>query len=462
MLHSVFLLSGGLVQALQLIASLSLLILLHEFGHFFFARLFKTRVEKFYLFFDFLFPFPSVLNFALFKKKKGDTEYGLGWFPLGGYVKIAGMVDESMDKEALALPPEPWEYRSKKAWQRLLIMLGGIIMNVLVAITIYIAIFVGWGERWLPVENMKYGIAVDSVGQSLGLRNGDKILSANREPIKSSRDLFKGILFGDIHTIEVSRDGQPISVVLPESGTITRILKQKKAFIASPRFPLMVDSVPQSSYAYQMGMRDGDSILAINDQSFRFFDEFEQLKKPLAGKPVTLSVLHKGASAPEVLKGVLPAEGSFNFMFVPPDRFLQEAQVRYNVFEAIPRGIAFTGETFVEYWGQFKLLFTSKEVKLKDNLGGMVSFGKMYAPTFDWQDFLLRTAFVSIILAFMNFLPIPGLDGGYVVFLLFEMITGKRVHEKVLEYATTAGLILLLGLMVYANGLDFFRIFTGK
>ena len=194
-LHTVLLISGGWIQAIQLLVALSLLILLHEFGHFFFARLFKTRVEKFYLFFDFLFPFPGLLNFSLFKKKKGDTEYGIGWFPLGGYVKISGMVDESMDKEQMSKPPEPWEYRSKKAWQRLFIMLGGIIMNVLVAIVIYIAIFGIWGEQYLPAQNAKYGIAADSLAEKVGFKDGDKIVAVGGKQVDRFSDVMKEFIF---------------------------------------------------------------------------------------------------------------------------------------------------------------------------------------------------------------------------------------------------------------------------
>lgn len=457
-IQALLLLSGGWIQALQLLAALSLLILLHEFGHFFFARLFKTRVEKFYLFFDFLFPFPGLLNFALFKKKKGDTEYGLGWFPLGGYVKIAGMVDESMDKEQMALPPQPWEYRSKKAWQRLLIMLGGIIMNILVAIVIYIAIFGIWGEQYLPVQNMKYGIAADSLAESVGFKDGDKIVSVGGKKMERFNEVMKEFIFQQATAFEVERDGQPVTVHIPE-GTIGSIIKgRKKGGFIDVRTPFLVGNVSKGTAADKIGLKEGDSIIALNNEPVAFFDQFENAKQQNKGRQVTLTVVRNNNQVS--MKGFLPADGVFGFRpAADAEKYFTLETIKYGLGASIAKGFATTFQTFGSYFEQFKFLFTSKEVKASESLGGIVSFGQMFPPVFSWQTFLHLTAFVSIILAFMNLLPIPGLDGGYVIFLLFELFSGRKVSDKVMERATTVGLVLLLALMVYANGLDIFRLF---
>ena len=457
-LNTVLLISGGWVQALQLLAALSLLILLHEFGHFFFARLFKTRVEKFYLFFDFLFPFPGLLNFSLFKKKKGDTEYGLGWFPLGGYVKISGMVDESMDKDQMAQPPQPWEYRSKKAYQRLLIMLGGIIMNILVAILIYIAIFGIWGEQYLPLNNAKYGIAADSIAEKVGFQDGDKIVSVGGIQPERFNEVMKEFIFQEANTFVVNRNGEHVTITVPE-GTIKQILAtRKRGTFFEIRTPFLVGTVGNGTAAEKIGLKSGDSIVALNDQPVRYFDEFENAKQANKGQTVALTVVRD--DQPVVLQGKLPEDGVFGFRpDIDPERYFDLHTIKYGIGGSISKGFSATWEQFVSYWDQFRFLFTSKEVKASESLGGIVSFGQMFPTVFSWETFLHLTAFVSIILAFMNLLPIPGLDGGYVIFLLYELVSGRKVSDKVMEKATTVGLILLLGLMLYANGLDIFRLF---
>jgi len=456
-MHSVLLLSGGWTQALQLIAALSLLILLHEFGHFFFAKLFKTRVEKFYLFFDFLFPFSGLLNFSFFKKKIGGTEYGIGWFPLGGYVKIAGMVDESMDKEALAKPPEPWEFRSKPAWQRLFIMLGGIIVNVLVAMIIYMGMFMAWGEDYLPTQNARYGVMVDSVAENtIQLRNGDKILGVDGKPIPRFNQIMQAIIFDEAKTVQVERDGQKLDLDIP-SGTIRGILKSQRAGFLAPRLPVVVADVAPGGNAQKMGLRKDDSIIGVNNQPVFFFDEFQKQLKENKGKPVQLKIVRNGQYG--FLSGAVDSTGKMGIATYGPDRFLHYEHINYGFFQAMGKGFTFTFERFGFYWKQFKMIFTSKEVKASESLGGIVSFGKLFSPVFSWYDFWALTAFISIILAFMNLLPIPGLDGGYVIFILWEMLSGRKVSEKVMERATAVGLVLLLALMVYANGLDIFRMF---
>jgi len=455
-LNTLLLFSGGGVQALQLLAALSLLILLHEFGHFFFARLFKTRVEKFYLFFDFFFPFSKVFNFALWKKKVGDTEYGLGWFPLGGYVKISGMVDESMDKEQMALPPQPWEYRSKKAWQRLFIMLGGIIMNVLVAAFIYMIIFSIWGEDYLPTQNAKYGIMVDSTAESIGLRNGDMITAVGGKPVARFNKIVAEIIFSEAGTIDVKRDGETKTIMVP-AGTINKIIKSQKNSFIEPRMPLVIAAVSKHTAADSMGLKANDSVIAINNQPVRFFDEFQKIRNANVGMPISVTVIRNHSLVQ--LHGNVPQNKLLGIERKGPEDFFKYDRIKYYPLEAVAKGFTYTFDQFGNYWRQFKMIFTSKEIKASESLGGIVSFGKLFNPVFSWYDFLTLTAFISVILAFMNLLPIPGLDGGYVIFLIFELISGRKVSEKVMERATTVGLVLLLGLMLYANGLDVFRMF---
>ena len=455
-MHTLLLLAG--VQWAQLFFALSALILLHEFGHFFFAKLFKTKVEKFYLFFDFLFPFSGVLNFSLFKWTKGDTQYGIGWFPLGGYVKIAGMVDESMDKDALSKPPEPWEYRSKPAWQRLFIMLGGIIMNVLVAMFVYMLVFGIWGEQYLPTENAKWGIMTDSLGQSVGLRNGDKVLSVAGKPVDRFNHIMTDIILGQATTMQVSRDGQPVDINIP-SGTIRKILKGDKELVAA-RVPTVVAEISPNSEASKMKLQKDDSIVAINGQPVYYFDEFRNRLMSMKGQPIRVSVMRGNQLA--VLDGAVNKDGKLGFARYGEDRFLEMKHIRYNPIQAVGKGFTYTWQQFGNYLAQFKMIFTSKEVKASESLGGIGTFAKIFPTTFDWHDFLMLVAFVSIVLAFMNLLPIPGLDGGYVIFLLYELVSRRKVSDKVMEVATTVGLVLLLGLMVYANGLDVFRAWFKK
>lgn len=456
---SVLLMGSGWIQAVQLLAGLSFLIVLHEFGHFFFARLFKTRVEKFYLFFDFLFPFSGLLNFSLFKKKKGDTEYGIGWFPLGGYVKIAGMIDESMDKDAMALPPEPWEFRSKKAWQRLFIMLGGIIMNIIVAIALYVVVFGVWGEEYLPMKNAKYGIAVDSVGRSIGLQNGDMITAIDDKPIERFNEIpLAIILHKENGTISVNRNGKDTTVKIP-FGIINKIIKADRNNLISLRLPAVIDSVFPSGKAAAIGLKHGDSLVAINNVAVSFRDEVDAAKIANYGKPMDIAYYRDGKI--DTVHTLIAKDSSLGVMFGPADRFFEVVKKKYSPVEAIGKGVTYTISRLNIYIAQFKLI-GSKEVKVSESMGGFYSMGKMYSPTFSWHDFLMLTAFISVALAFMNLLPIPGLDGGYVIFLLFEMITGKKVSEKVMEIATTVGLVILLALMVYVNGLDILRIFKGK
>lgn len=454
--------TGVWVQIMQFILALSLLIILHEGGHFFFAKLFKTRVEKFYLFFDFLFPFSNILPFSIFKKKKGETTYGIGWFPLGGYVKIAGMVDESMDKEQLAKPPEPWEFRSKKAWQRLLIMLGGIIVNVLLAFVIYSMVLFAWGQKQLPMSELKNGITItDSFAYDLGFRDGDKIISINGTAVQYFGDLMPEML--DARSVIVNRNGKDTTLVMPVNFVGQLIDKQSKSLF-SPPFPSIVGAVVAGSGADKAGLQKADKIVSINGKAtpdFTMVKEAIQLEK---GKVIQLAVIRNGVE--QALSAQVSDTGTLGFQFALPDNAEDMAKMggyhfetkNFGFFEAIPAGINMGVEKVVSYAVQLKLMINPETGAYK-GLGGFISIGKIYPPEWNWNHFWQVTAFLSLILAFMNLLPIPGLDGGYVLFTLIEMVTGRKVNEKVLEVATTIGLVLLLILMVYANGMDIFRLF---
>jgi len=445
------------VKGLQLFAALSILILLHELGHFLFAKLFKTKVEKFYLFFDFLFPFSNLLPFSIFKKKIGETTYGMGWFPLGGYVKIAGMVDESMDKDAMKLPPQPWEYRSKKSWQKLFIMLGGIIMNILTAMVIYAFIFGHWGESYLRTDAVTHGIWVDSLGKSIGLENGDKIVSVDGKKVERFNKIPLEIIFNDAQTLQINRGGQELNIEIP-NGTIRNLLKNQKGGFVSPRLPAVIGQVVPESIAEKNGLKVFDSVIAINGTPIRYFDEFQEKRTQLEGQPMTVLALRNGNDT--VLSTMtIPTDSMMGIAVAGFDRFYEIEKKNYGFGEAIAKGFSYTFEQVGSYWKQIELLFTSDEVKFSESVGGIGTFAKAFPASFDWQAFWMFTAFISIILAVMNLLPIPGLDGGYVFFLLIEMITGRKVSDKVMEITTTIGLVLLLALMVYANGLDVVRLF---
>jgi regulator of sigma E protease len=335
--------------------------------------------------------------------------------------------------------------------------LGGIIVNILVAAFAYMIIFGTWGEDFLPTQNAKYGIAADSTARSIGLQNGDMIVGVDGKPVERFGRIVPSIILEEGKTIQVRRGGQEVNIAIP-SGTIRSIIKSQRGTFILPRIPVVVDEVAKSSAAEKMGLKSGDSIIAVNGQPTPFFDQYEEMKKGLKGQPIQLTVVRKGAVAQ--LGTTLPQDGTLVFFPVRElERFFHIEKVRYSPVAAIGKGFSYAFEQFGSYGQQLKLLFTSKEVKLSESVGGLITFGKSAPQTFEWESFLRYLALISIILAFMNLLPIPGLDGGYVFFLLWEMITGRKVSDKVMERATTVGLVLLLGLMLYANGLDIFRLF---
>lgn len=451
-------LSGTATKVVLLILSLSILVVLHELGHFIPAKLFGTRVQKFYLFFDFLFPFPNIANFSLFKKKIGETEYGIGWFPFGGYVQIAGMADETQDAEALKnTEPQPWEFRTKPAWQRLIIMIGGVTVNMLLAIVIFSALLWKYGEEYLPMKNMTNGImVVDSLGYEIGLQNGDKIISIDHKPVGNFEEFQKDLVLNEAKSITIERNGQQQDLPFKE-GVLSQVMKQRKASFIIPRVPSVVAQVQSGSGAAKAGLKVGDKIVAINGVATPFYDEVKNEITDNKGKNIKVTVERKGNTVE--LEGEVSKEGLFGFGTQLYSELLKTERVNYNLFAAIPAGSERAFATLGNYFKSMKMLFTSKEVKVKDSLGGFISMGKMFPDTFNWEHFWILTATISVILAFMNILPIPMLDGGYVVFLLYEMLRGKPLPEKVQQYAQSVGMFIILGLLLFANGMDFIRAF---
>lgn len=435
-----------LIKALQLILSLSILVIIHEFGHFFFARLFKTRVEKFYLFFN---PW-----FSVFKKKIGETEYGLGWLPLGGYVKISGMIDESFDKEQLNQPPQPYEYRSKKSWQRLLIILGGILFNIILAFVIYSMVLYTWGEKYLPNSEVKYGIMVDSLGQSIGLKNGDHLLSLDHKPIDNFRKVHHDILLNDVKTIQVKRNDSVINIILPSS--VKAQLIKNPSFI-EVRIPFIIDSFVENSEGKAAGLQTGDQFVSINNNPTYFFDEVRNTLNKFKNDTVEIKVLRGQDTV--LLSAFIPESGKLGiFPLFNLEQFFTLKEINYSFFEAFPAGIVKTFSMLESYVKQFKLLF-SPETKAYESIGGFITIGNIFPAEWDWLSFWSMTAFLSIILAFMNFLPIPALDGGHVLFLLYEIITGRKPSDKFLERAQLIGITILFALLIYANANDIIKLF---
>ena len=442
-----------LIKASQFILSLSLLIVLHELGHFIPAKIFKTRVEKFYLFFDY--------KFSLLKKKVGETVYGIGWIPLGGYVKISGMIDESMDTEQMALPPQPWEFRSKPAWQRLIIMLGGVIVNFILGIFIYIMLMYGYGENFLPNKNVKGGVWVqDSLGTSLGLKTGDKVLTIDGEEIRKFNNLPIEFINGNNYTIE--RNGEVIKKEIPVDF-ISKLIERGKnegSFIL-PRYPFMIGKIAEDSPNVNGNLKVRDIIVGINGTPITYYDEAEAILANYKNQEITLSI-KRGSETKDITVqttdngtiGVVLANLSLSD--ISKLGYYDLENIQYSFAEAIPAGLYKSWSTLSGYVKQLKKIFNPNTGAYK-GLGGFISIGSIFPSEFSWQTFWNITAFLSIMLGFMNLLPIPALDGGHVVFTLWEMITGKKPGDKFLEYAQIVGFFLLIALLLFANGNDIYR-----
>ncbi len=436
------------VKTGQFILSFSILVVLHEMGHFFPARWFKCRVEKFYLFFN---PW-----FSLWKKKIGETEYGIGWVPFGGFVKISGMIDESMDKEQMSLPPQPYEFRAKPAWQRLIIMLGGVIVNVLLAIVIFIGITWVWGEENLPVKNLKYGIVADSLGKSMGIQDGDNVVAIDGKPIQNFGTLESDMVLKEAKQLQVLRNGQTVNLTVPE-GFSKQIIRNKKfSGLIFPRTPVIVDSVLPAASFTEGRVVKGDRVVAINGTPVEFQHEFAKARKPFLDSIVTLSVLH-GTDTVNVR--MLINSKATSMTFISPGAYFGTEVKEYTLLQSIPLGFNRCWQTLSRYVTSLKQLFTGK-VAASDSLGSVISIGNTFPGVWDWERFWTLTGIFSIILAFMNVLPIPALDGGHALFTIYEMVTGRKPSDKFMEYAQMVGMVLLLGLMAYALGLDFWRLFT--
>ena len=487
-----------LIKVLQFFLSLSILIFIHELGHFLAAKAFKTRVEKFYLFFDWGFSIfrckkvNGKWRFRFFsknvpesytvteykdaagkKQKKYDpidrstlpaddwrqsdsTEYGIGWFPLGGYNKIAGMVDESMDKSQMQQPPKPWEFRSKPAWQRFIIMVAGVTMNVLLAFVIYIGLLTKEGEQYLPTTEVnKYGISVDSLAYEFGLRDGDKILSVDGQYIENFSQIPMQIILEKAKTIEVERNGKDTTIILPDDALTKLLAKQDPNFI-SFRVPFMVADLTADGAAKAGGMEVGDIIIGINDMETPYYQDFVKNIKQYRNQDVDIRVVRDYDTLS--LPMHLGDEGVIGAYLAPISTYFDMEVVHYSFFEAIPAGFSKTFKELGDYWKQVKLIFSPK-TKAYESVGGFISIGKIFPETWIWSIFWRMTAFLSIALAVMNILPIPALDGGHILFLLFEIIPRRKPSDKFMEVAETVGLVLVLALVVLANGNDIIRLF---
>ena len=436
-----------LIRALQLILSLSILVLVHEFGHFIFARIFKVRVEKFYLFFD---PWFSLFKF---KPKNSETEYGIGWLPLGGYCKISGMIDESMDKEAMAQPAKPYEFRSKPAGQRLMIMIAGVLFNFLLALFIYSMVLYTWGETYLPLKNMKHGMYYSEAFQEVGFRDGDILLKANNEELdRLDQSSFRKVV--EASNVTVLRDGVETVIPIPED-MMQRFMREGKGFASPDRVPMVVKKLSEKdSPAATAGLQPGDSIVSINGQATPLFEDVAKMLDQNKGKDITLGFYRGGMEQSVVIQP--DTAGKIGVYLMSKTDLYPTVTRTYGFFESFPAGVRLGINTLKGYVNDMKYVFTKEGAS---SLGGFGTIGSIFPTVGDWQVFWMQTAFLSIILAFMNILPIPALDGGHVMFLLYEVIARRKPSDKFLEYAQITGMFLLFALLIYANGNDIFRFF---
>jgi len=437
------------IKAVQLMLSLSLLVVIHEGGHFLFAKLFKTRVEKFRLFFD---PWFTLFKF---KPKNSETEYGLGWIPLGGYVKIAGMIDESMDLEQMKQPAQPWEFRAKPAWQRLLIMIGGVLFNFLLALFIYSMILYTWGDSYIPVQQAPLGMQFNETAHNVGFQDGDILISADGKPLeRMGTDLLMSVV--DARQVTVLRDGKEASVYIPED-MINRLMEDSVTFTAF-RMPFVVDSLMTGAPAALAGIQPGDSIIAMNGKSPLAYDDFmKEMQQRREAKSddhdVTLTIMRKGVQQELTITtdedykmGVYPV--------ITTSKLLPMVKTSYGFFASFPAGITLGVNTLKGYVNQLKYVFSKEGAK---QLGGFGTIGNIFPASWDWHQFWYMTAFLSIILAFMNILPIPALDGGHVLFLLYEIIARRKPSDKFMERAEVVGMAILFLLLIWANLNDVIR-----
>ena len=487
-----------LIRAIQLILSLSILVVLHEFGHFFFARLFNVRVDKFYMFFNpqfslirakringkwevrlfaknvpanerprkdsdgdvimdakgkpLLEPIPlNELADGDWRKYPETTEWGIGWLPLGGYCKIAGMIDESMDKAQMALPPQDWEYRARPVWQRLPIIIGGVFVNFILAMVIYAAVLFTWGEEYLPFSEAKYGLHFSKTLNELGLKNGDNVISVNGVPVEKRADFIEMVLIEGKQNVLVNRNGAETSVKLP-ADLSQKILAAEELDLISVRHPFVIAEVSAGSAAEAAKLMAGDSIVSVNGKPLFIFQDVATELTNTKNKQINIGYYRNGKA--DSTKVLVSENGKLGVAVTAVNSFFTTKKTEYGFWASIPAGINMGWETLTSYTKQLKLIFSKEGAK---QLGGFGSIGKMFPKTWDWQIFWSMTALLSVILAFMNFLPIPALDGGHVIFLLYEMITRRKPSEQFMEYAQSAGFFILMGLLLFANGNDIFK-----
>ena len=435
-------------KILQFVAALSLLVLVHEFGHFFFAKLFKCRVEKFYLFFN--------LWFTPFKFRIGETEYGIGWLPLGGYCKISGMIDESMDTEQMKQPPKPHEFRSKPAWQRLLVMVGGVLMNVLLAFFIYVGASMHWGDSYYATEdvNNAYGFEFSELAREVGFQNGDKIVGIDGRAIENSNEIGSALLLDNVENVQIERDGQLLDVSM-HPQYIAGMLNSEKAFVG-PLFPLIVEDVVPGGDAEAAGLQSGDRLVALNGKPVSLR---QNLIAQHGGETVELEIARDSAGIQQTLfrQVSVSEEGVIGIVLHPVQ--IPVCRQTYNFLQAIPKGFERAKVELGNYLKQIRLIFSPKTEAYKQ-VGGLIAIGKIFPGQWDWYFFWHITAMLSIMLAVLNLLPIPGLDGGHVVFVLYEMVTRRKPNDKFMEYVQWVGMILILFLLVYTNGNDIVKLFT--
>jgi len=439
------------IQIFQFILALSLLIVLHEAGHFIPAKLFKTRVEKFMLFFD---PW-----FAIFKKKIGGTTYGLGWLPLGGYVKISGMVDESMDTENLKKEPEPWEFRAKPGWQRLIILSGGVIVNFVLGYLIYATVLFTYGTEYLPNTSLTYGIWTNELGNSLGIKTGDKIVSVNDVVVKDLGEAKREFILGSGGNLVLDRQGETVSIHITDA-MVGEVIENEEgiAGLFMPRLAYVAGKFEKGSAAEEAGMIKNDSIYSFNGQPMIMFDQYLDSIPAYAGQTIALGVMRNNESL--VLNIDVPEEGKIGVHFKNTLSSMYEISYNeYTIIESLGQAYYLTADRLSSYVRQFQKLIFKPETKAYKKVGGFLTMLEQYPSTWDWRTFWELTAFISLMLGFLNILPIPALDGGHIVFVLIEMITGRKPSIRVLEIAQTIGFFMLLALLIFANGNDIIRKF---
>jgi len=432
-----------LIKGLQLLLSLSILIVLHELGHFIPAKIFKTRVEKFYLFFD--------VKFSLFKKKIGETVYGIGWLPLGGYVKISGMIDESMDTEHLSKEPEPWEFRSKPPWQRLIIMLGGVTVNLILGFLIYMMILFVWGKNTLDQKDLPSGLYYSELAKSIGFESGDEILSVDGENLDNILDVNKYLFLRDVSVISVKKiNGSRIDLNIPENIG-TEMMNSGDLRPISVNLPSIIDSVIPNSVAEKIDLQKGDKIIGTSTKKFQGLFDFREFISNT--KSSNFDLIYERKKRLDTVNVNLNSDGKLG-IYNLTDFDVKFETEKLGISESINQGFYKGYWTLYDYIAQFKYVFSKKGAS---QLGGFGAIGSLFPPTWDWQGFWSSTALISIILAFMNLLPIPALDGGHVMFLIYEIISGRKPNDKFMEYAQIFGFFLLMSLVIYANGNDIYR-----